>query len=592
MAGVRRLIAPQRSDSHAIPVPAPGEWPLRRTLTAAPGITPRTTPHFCVTSQQPPSNLLVSAVQASIDDVAAHCEDDFQKLVSLFGFAPALQFQVDLSQENAAAYHYGCDGTEIEADIGPPARFSVMAEVTEVFEYHYNLRPESAGGPWNCGITNGEGLSQALAKVVSDGQTPYPFQGGPALWNRKGRPNVFVASGQQPDRDPVANGGALLFLNWLRWELGYSWQQIINAPGDCLDAVYHSLTGATDSYTQLTTVLDSNGMTAGTFFPDNPFPLGWMIALERPAAAGGTIALHQNPEGGWRVLPDLFGTNAVTGAQLQPSVDAAHGILVPTYDEILVAANIPSQQTFGIYYWGTDAGIPTDVDIANGVSYSLPRLATTSVNNFRTTHIVAIHENLFPVHFTAGPTGNFKAPGFTTELLSASFPVVDASLAGTGTTLHYINVVQLPGPVGGGIVHRMRTGGQWTDWGNLTEVAGLPSCRYAACAAWPDGQLAVIAITSDGRMLVTLRDPASGNWTKPTTPPHPPPNLRSVAAACVTPKQIKGVVVDAQGTPWTFLLIQSTGIMPRPTTLTNLDSELGSSLGPVSGLSCARVGGP
>jgi len=65
-----------------------------------------------------------------------------------------------------------------------------------------------------------------------------------------------------------------------------------------------------------------------------------------------------------------------------------------------------------------------------------------------------------------------------------------------------------------------------------------------------------------------------------------------VAAACVTPKQVRGVVIDAEGTPWTFRLIQSTGTMPRPTTLTNLYSELGSNLGPVSGLSCARVGGP
>jgi hypothetical protein len=598
MTRERRLVPPHGPVSHARSAPASGRLRPPHRLTAAPGITPRTTAHFYITSSVVFADLSADQVQASIDDVAAHCEQDFQNLVSLFGFEPQVQFQVDLSGENSGAYHFGCDGTGIEAEATPGhSRFTVMCEVVEVFEYHYNMRPETAGGPWNCAITNGEGLSQALAKVVNYGQTASDFFGQAGLWNVQGRPNVFIATGQQVDKDSTANGGALLLLNWLRWGLGYTWQQIINAPGDCLDEVYHSLTGGTDSYTQLTTLLDSNGM-AGMIIPENPFPLGWVVALQRPFSSGGTIAVHQTAEGSWRVLPELFPTpNEVTGAQVLGSGNTA-------YDDILFVADT-NNQTFALAYWGTDAGmLDLGEQLALGIQYSKPRLATSRLVNsvVDTSHIIAIREpDLVPVHFTAVQTGNFKIldySSYSTEVLNAvgglgGGIVVDASLAGTGTNLHYLNVHTLQPGTNFRIYHRLWTSGAgWTPWGDLTAVAGLPSCPFAACAAWPDGQLAVMAITVDGRMLVTLRDPATGNWTAPTSPPYPPPNLRNVAAACVTPKEIKGVVVDAQGNPWTFRLLQSTGLVPRPTSLANLYSELGSNLGPVSGLSCARTGGP
>jgi hypothetical protein len=203
--------------------------------------------------------------------VLAKCEADYAAVSGYFGGLAAGPFAVILFSNPNGAYHMTCAATDLfcNAATGPAngdaSEFLNVAEFVEVFE-------AEQGKGWDCGKGNGEGLSRVLATDA------YPTQldgfATASVWLDSARQD-FVDHNFNGDTNSHANGCAVLFLNWLRFQLNFSWQQIVGAAAPTLGQTYTNLTGKNDGFKEFQALL-------GTHFPpgrpsgvrnDNPFPL-------------------------------------------------------------------------------------------------------------------------------------------------------------------------------------------------------------------------------------------------------------------------------------------------------------------------------
>ena len=203
--------------------------------------------------------------------VLATCDKDYTAVSGYFGGIAAGPFNVVLFSNPGGAYHLSCAGTDLYCDarISPAddaySAFLNVAEFVEVFE------AVQARG-WDCGKSNGEGLSRVLATDA------YPREldgfATAASWLDSPRRN-FVDHNFNSDTDATANGCSVLFLNWLRFQLDYSWQQIAEAAAPNLGQTYARLTGKSDGFQQFGALITSH-FPAGqpsNLTTDNPFPL-------------------------------------------------------------------------------------------------------------------------------------------------------------------------------------------------------------------------------------------------------------------------------------------------------------------------------
>lgn len=215
------------------------------------------------------------------DGVLGSCENDYAQTSMWFGGidSPTLPVNVIIAaldpsgQGGGGAYHYGCSAVDLYCDLkNVPSldidftRMLMVAELVEVFE-------AAQGAGWDCGQSNGEGLSRVLATALYpaelDGYTTA------AAWlDTFDRPN-WVDNTNGTDTDPVSNGCAVLFLNYLNTQLGYGWDQIVQAGAPTLAQVYQTLTGKNDGWATFRQQLDNNfpiGIPCG-LTTDNPYPL-------------------------------------------------------------------------------------------------------------------------------------------------------------------------------------------------------------------------------------------------------------------------------------------------------------------------------
>jgi hypothetical protein len=203
--------------------------------------------------------------------VLAACEADYARVSGYFGGLSAGPFSVVLFSNPNGAFHMTCSATDLfcDAKTGPAdgnySEFLNVAEFVEVFE-----AAQKKG--WDCGKSNGEGLSRVLATE------PYPAEldgfATAQTWLDSRRPN-YVDRTLSSDTNPAGNGCAVLFLNWLRFQLGYSWVQIVGAGAPTLGKTYTKLSGKKDGFKQFKALLNSHfpaGRPSG-LVTDNPFPL-------------------------------------------------------------------------------------------------------------------------------------------------------------------------------------------------------------------------------------------------------------------------------------------------------------------------------
>src|SRR5262249_55771637 len=149
--------------------------------------------------------------------ILQNCERDYTTLQQVFGgLTPQrMPFVVQITGGATGASHSSCMGTDIA--VGGKSgrdvdfiRSLLVAEADEVFMANF------AHG-WDCGASNGEGLSRVLANDIYPGVEPAGFISSDS-WLNSPREN-FVDQTYPSDTDYPSIGCAVLFLNWLRFQL-------------------------------------------------------------------------------------------------------------------------------------------------------------------------------------------------------------------------------------------------------------------------------------------------------------------------------------------------------------------------------------
>lgn len=83
------------------------------------------------------------------------------------------------------------------------------------------------------------------------------------------------------DSDYISIGCTVLFLNWLHFQLGHGWAQIVAAGGATLAETYKGLTGQASAWNDFQAAMQQY-FPVGTQYKlttDNPFPLNDAVAV-------------------------------------------------------------------------------------------------------------------------------------------------------------------------------------------------------------------------------------------------------------------------------------------------------------------------
>ena len=171
-------------------------------------------------------------------------EQDYTALQGWFGgITPGgLPFVVNIVPGSGGASHADCAATTLSCDAfdgtdSDLVRMLVVAEADEVF-----MAAQNKG--WNCGASNGEGLSRVLATER------YPAQldgfATASSWLNSNRQD-YVSNTDPTDRNFVSIGCATLFINYLRFQLGYSLDAVVQAGGSTLQDTYQALRSLSSS---------------------------------------------------------------------------------------------------------------------------------------------------------------------------------------------------------------------------------------------------------------------------------------------------------------------------------------------------------
>ena len=205
------------------------------------------------------------------DVVLEKCEADYAKISTYFGGLEAGPFNVILFSYPSGAYHNACAATDLFCDAPTNPAKGTYSELLNIMEFVEVFEAKQSKG-WDCGKSNGEGLSRVLAadihpRELDDFATAH-------FWLDSTRRN-YVDNTFSSDTSWVANGCSVLFLNWLHHQLGHPWQRIVAAGAPTLGRTYTTLTGKTDGFSQFKALIDSH-FPAGRrsrLATDNPFPL-------------------------------------------------------------------------------------------------------------------------------------------------------------------------------------------------------------------------------------------------------------------------------------------------------------------------------
>jgi hypothetical protein len=243
---------------------------------------------------------------ARAQDLQAICEGEFNVLTDWFGiknaFGPQDQIQVYLdvldpkkAGNNGGYQSNGGSNMHLNPQVANPSQVNAaaivkllfVAELVEIFMSYNNQKTGTS--TWVAGDSNGEGLSQ-LCSIERVREGHYLYYGDsmvdywlqwPALTPPNGgiapaaRKNV-IDSADPTDKNWWSFGGALLFLYYLKTQLGHSVPQIIQKGGSKLEETYQNLTGQSGGLNAMNTLINR-------FFPvgstprfrnfDDPYPL-------------------------------------------------------------------------------------------------------------------------------------------------------------------------------------------------------------------------------------------------------------------------------------------------------------------------------
>ncbi len=202
---------------------------------------------------------------------------DNKYLADTFGVKPnGLPYNVHVGFSNGeGASHLRCDSTTFQvavtkSDAQLAAAFTT-AEIVEVYEAVIK-------NGWDCGRSNGEGISRMLALQLHSDLKPLLTK--PVThWLQHGACDC-ISTNDANDRNADSNGCSVVFLDYLNQGLGYSWKDIVRTGGNTLAETYSKLTGD-DSSTAYRNFMEALPSFTNGNFTDalSPFVNGSQLAL-------------------------------------------------------------------------------------------------------------------------------------------------------------------------------------------------------------------------------------------------------------------------------------------------------------------------
>jgi hypothetical protein len=247
---------------------------------AAPGfIDLPSTPHFAFEFNEKLNSSDARALGKALFDTA---EQDYAILRSFFGgINPSgVPFDVKIDLGTGGASNDTIKNIDLRVGATSnfnQARATLVAEVIEIF-----MATDPFG--WNPLDSSGEGLSQAAVFTL------YPDQAqllnGPQVWLdtsvspgtiNQSRPD-FVSKTEKIDSNFVSFGCALLFIYYLRLQLGFNMKPIVGAAASTLKGVYINLTqdqggGVFQTFSAVLNSRFPTGQPSNLAGSTNPFPL-------------------------------------------------------------------------------------------------------------------------------------------------------------------------------------------------------------------------------------------------------------------------------------------------------------------------------
>lgn len=204
--------------------------------------------------------------------VLDYCEYDLVRLSMLFGnilpLPASLPIQINLVPGPGGASNNFVNIINLYCNVNtdpaaPPG--VVVAELAEIF---MNLQARG----WMAAWSNGEALSRTCGSILYPSRA-WLFQSGQA-WLNSTRPN-WVDNVEQTDQDIIATGCGTLFLNYLAYQLNFSWPAIIGAGAPTTNTLAETaqILGVANVWTKFSNLITTN-LPPGSFLPNEPTSFG------------------------------------------------------------------------------------------------------------------------------------------------------------------------------------------------------------------------------------------------------------------------------------------------------------------------------
>ena len=289
--------------------------------------------------------------------ILGRCEADLNTLAGIWVGTPVpAAFQVTIQPGPGGAFHAGTNITEF-ANAGTDAQGITALLVAEVDEVFMSTQKAALGKGFDPGFSHGEGLSRVLAAEV------YPaiagrFGVGQNWLNTNPRPD-WVSNTELTDGNIISFGAASLFLNYLHYQLGFTWQQIVGAADNTLALVAQNL-GVLNAYRDFIEVVARHYPIGAAVNPavmphdpegfpiDNLYPLTCLYIRHNLADDGTTHT------GALASSPDVIAKNAVV-ANPQATYSTAASIASDSESDPNVVAAHDNYVYLRVWNLGADA---------------------------------------------------------------------------------------------------------------------------------------------------------------------------------------------------------------------------------------------
>ena len=215
--------------------------------------------------------------QTLAQSVVDYCEYDYARLSALFGIAlPAQNLPISVTlvaSTSGGAFNNGTNsitvnvypgGGFIEPGLAEPI---AAAELAEIFM-------AAQGKGWILNWSNGEALSRVSGQILYP-ENAWAFATGSGWYNpaTHANPADWIDNVEHTDQDGVSYGCGSLFLNYLAYQLNFTWPAIYGAGAPTTNTLAETAqnVGAAGGYAAFLSLLQTNFPTGNLWGPTTPF---------------------------------------------------------------------------------------------------------------------------------------------------------------------------------------------------------------------------------------------------------------------------------------------------------------------------------